>query len=192
MSSMPFSGFNDHNKLLGMHAFLSASKYHWLNYSEDKLLEVYDNFKASERGTELHEFAATCIKLGQKLPHSHKTLNMYVNDAIGFNMKPETVLFYSEYCFGTADAISFRDGLLRIHDLKTGSTTAHIEQLYIYAALFCLEYHISPNEIDIELRIYQNDEVLYEHPEKAVIMEVCDTIRKFDNLLKKTKEQENI
>ena len=28
--------FNQHKELEGLHAFLGASKYHWINYSEDK------------------------------------------------------------------------------------------------------------------------------------------------------------
>lgn len=63
-------------------------------------------------------------------------MNMYVNDAISFRMVPEQILFYSENCFGTADTIVFRNGTLRIHDLKTGVVPAHMEQLEIYAALF--------------------------------------------------------
>lgn len=110
--------FNRHSNLEGQHAFLGASKYHWINYSEDKVAEAYSKFLATQKGTVLHDFAARCISLGQKLPKSQKTLNMYVNDAIGYKMTPEQVLYYSENCFGTADAISFRNGLLRIHDLR--------------------------------------------------------------------------
>ena len=156
--------FNNHLNLEGQHAFLGASKYHWINYSEDKVVESYNKFLATLKGTTLHEFAAQCIKLGQKLPKSKKTLNNYVNDAIGYKMIPEQVLYYSENCFGTADAICFRNRLLRIHDLKTGVIPAHMEQLEIYAALFCLEYKFKPSDIDIELRIYQHDEVLCHNP----------------------------
>ena len=87
-------------------------------------------------GTRLHEWAKKTIDLGLKQPRSKKTIYSYVNDAIGFKMDTEVVLFYSERFFGTADAISFRDGILRIHDLKTGKIPAHIEQLEVYAALF--------------------------------------------------------
>lgn len=139
--------FNKHSNLEGQHAFLGASKYHWINYSDEKVANAYAKFLATVRGTELHEFAAQCIRLGQKLPRSNKTLNMYVNDAIGYKMTPEQVLYYSDNCFGTADAIAFRNGILRIHDLKTGSVPAHLEQLEIYAALFCLEYNKKPSEI---------------------------------------------
>lgn len=193
MSSLPFLGFNDHTKLKGCHAFLGASKYHWLNYDPEKLRDSYENWKAAERGTELHDFAAKAIKMGIKLAHNEKTLNRYVNDAIGLGMEPEVVLFYSPNCFGTADAICYRNvngnSVLRIHDLKTGSSAVHVEQLMIYAALFCLEYHISPYEIKkIELRIYQNDSVAYYNPTGEEIMAICDTIVADDKLINDMKE----
>lgn len=182
--------FNDHHKLSGQHAFLSASKYHWVNYTEDKLIESYTRYTAAQRGTIIHDFAAQCISLGQKLPRSRKTLNMYVNDAIGYKMTPEQVLYFSDNCFGTADTISFRDGLLRIHDLKTGIIPAHMEQLMIYAALFCLEYRTKPSDISMELRIYQNDEILVHNPEVDEIVPIIDKIISFDKLLKKIKAEE--
>lgn len=182
--------FNNHLNLEGQHAFLGASKYHWINYSEDKVVESYNKFLATLKGTTLHEFAAQCIKLGQKLPKSKKTLNNYVNDAIGYKMIPEQVLYYSENCFGTADAICFRNRLLRIHDLKTGIIPAHMEQLEIYAALFCLEYRVKPAEIEMELRIYQNNEVLYHTPTVEDIAPIMDKIVTFDKVIRKIKEQE--
>lgn len=188
--------FNRYSALEGKHAFLSASKYHWINYDPDKLVTSYSNFIATKKGTELHDFAAQCIKLGQKLPKSKKTLNMYVNDAIGYKMNPEQVLYYSENCFGTADSISFRkdkehpNGLLRIHDLKTGVTPAHMEQLMIYAALFCLEYKYKPGDIDMELRLYQSDEVLYHNATAEDILPIMDKIISFDKLINKLKQEE--
>lgn len=182
--------FNNHLNLEGQHAFLGASKYHWINYSEDKVVESYNKFLATLKGTTLHEFAAQCIKLGQKLPKSKKTLNNYVNDAIGYKMIPEQVLYYSENCFGTADAICFRNRLLRIHDLKTGSIPTHMEQLEIYAALFCLEYKFKPSDIDIELRIYQHDEVLCHNPSVEEIVPIMDKIITFDKAINKVKERE--
>lgn len=182
--------WNNHSNLKGLHAFLGASKYHWINYSEDKLVEAYTRYTAAQRGTILHDFAAQCISLGQKLPRSKKTLNMYVNDAIGYRMKPEQILFYSENCFGTADAISFRNGLLRIHDLKTGVIPAHIEQLLVYAAYFCLEYKVKPAEIDMEVRLYQNDEVLVHNPEVDEIVPIMDKIITFDKILTRIKLEE--
>ncbi len=60
--------FIKHSALEGQHAFLGASKYHWINYDEDKLVSSYSSFLAVQKGTILHEFAAQCIRLGQKLP----------------------------------------------------------------------------------------------------------------------------
>lgn len=182
--------FNKHSNLEGQHAFLGASKYHWINYSEDKVADSYLRFLATVRGTELHDFAARCIRLGQKLPKSQKTLNMYVNDAIGYKMLPEQILYYSENCFGTADAIGFRNNFLRVHDLKTGEIQAHMEQLYIYVALFCLEYHIKPADIEIECRIYQHDQILYDQPSVEIIAPIMDKIITADKVIKKIKEQE--
>ena len=183
--------FFKHSDLLGQHAFLGASKYHWVNYDETKIAEAYSKFLAVQKGTELHDFAAKCIKLGQKLPRSQKTLNMYVNDAIGFKMTPEQVLYFSENCFGTADAISFRNGLLRIHDLKTGVIPAHMEQLMIYAALFCLEYKTKPSDIDMELRIYQSDDILIHNPSSDEILPIIDKIITFDKSITKIRSEED-
>lgn len=182
--------FNKHLNLVGEHAFLGASKYHWISYDEGKLVEAYTRYTAKQKGTVLHDFAAQCIALGQKLPKSRKTLNMYVNDAIGYRMTPEQILYYSENCFGTADAISFRNGLLRIHDLKTGIVPAHMEQLLVYSALFCLEYRVKPAEIEFELRLYQNDEVLIHSPEVDEIAPIIDKIITFDKLITKIKSEE--
>lgn len=182
--------WNKHFALEGKHAFLGASQHFWLNYDEDKLIESYFRNQAKQKGTELHEFAAQCIKLGQKLPRSQKTLNMYVNDAIGFKMDPEVILYYSDNCFGTADSISFRNNLLRIHDLKTGEIPAHIEQLMIYAALFCLEYKVKPGEINFELRIYQADDILVSNPTAEDIVPIMDRIISFDKLINNIRNEE--
>ena len=179
--------WNDHSRLTGQHAFLGASKYHWLNYDTQRLVDAYMNYQAKERGTRLHAFAAECIDLKQKLPKSKKTLNAYVNDAIGFRMTPEQVLYYSENCFGTADTISFNDNFLRIHDLKTGAVPAHMEQLFIYDALFCMEYRIKPEDIRIENRIYQNDDILMASPEPADIQAIIEKIKEFDTIIAELK-----
>ena len=174
----------------GAHAFLGASKYSWLNYSDEKIAQTYRSHLATLKGTELHRIAADLIKSGIKLPKSKKTLNMYVNDAIGFKMKPEQPLYYSSNCFGTADTISFKNDLLRIHDLKTGVTQASLHQLEIYTALFCLEYNIKPADIDIELRIYQYDDILIGNPTADIILPIMDKIIRFDKILTAIKEEE--
>lgn len=175
--------FNLHKNLEGLHAPFSASQSHWLRYDDNKVIEVYKNKKAALMGSRYHEWAKDTINLGIKQPRSKKTLYAYVNDAIGFKMKPEVVLKYSDRFFGTADAISFRDNVLRIHDLKTGKTPVHIEQLLVYAALFCLEYKRKPGEIEIELRIYQNDEILYHNPTAEEIAPIMDRIIHLNRLL---------
>lgn len=175
--------FNKHYELEGKHAFLSASKHHWLNYTDDHLIEVYKNQQAKMRGTLLHQFACDAITYGVPLG-DEDTLGMYVNDCIADNMQPEVVLYYSPNAFGTADGISFEDNVLRIYDLKTGKTPASIKQLYIYAALFCLEYNVNPNDISIHLRIYQNGEVLVHDPDSDEIWDVIDRIIAFDNILR--------
>ena len=183
--------FNRHSDVEGLHAFLGASQYHWLNYDEEKLIDRYQTHMATMKGTILHEFASQAIDLGVKLKENNQTLNMYVNDAIGFKMQTEKVLYYSENCFGTADAICFRNDTLRIHDLKTGVTPAHFEQLMIYAALFCLEYKYKPSEIRIILRIYQNDDFREIEPTVEDIAPIMDKIITFDKLIKKIKRGED-
>lgn len=182
--------FEKHSDLKDKHAFLSASKYHWINYDEERLVEAYATYGAALRGTVIHNFAAQCITLKQKLPRSSKTLNMYVNDAIGFRMTPEQTLYYSRNCFGTADAISFQGNVLRIHDLKTGVNPGHMEQLMIYAALFCLEYRIDPKKIDIILRIYQFDDIEELLPDPDDILIIMDKITLFDTILSKIQVEE--
>lgn len=182
--------FIRHKNLEGLHAPFSASQSTWLRYDDEKAMEVYMNRKASEMGTRLHQWAKDTIDLGIKQPRSKKTIYAYVNDAIGFKMKTEVVLFYSERFFGTADAISFRDNFLRIHDLKTGKHPASMEQLEVYAALFCLEYKVKPSDIDMELRIYQNDEILYHNPTAEDIVSIMNKIVHFDKLLEKLDYEE--
>jgi hypothetical protein len=142
---------------------------------------------AKQRGTELHEFAANAIRLGIKLPKIKNTLNMYVNDAIGYRMQVEQPLFYSYNCFGTADTICFKNNLLRIHDYKSGETPASIRQLEIYAALFCLEYNYKPQEIQIELRIYQSNDVIIHEPSAEDILYIMNKIITFDKKIEKMR-----
>lgn len=182
--------FFRHSDLAGKHAILGASQYHWVNYDPEKIAQKYKSYIATLKGTEIHDFAARCIKLKQKLPKSKKTLNQYVNDAIGFGMTPEQPLFYSENCFGTTDAISFRNDILRIHDLKSGVIPAHMEQLMIYAALFCLEYRVKPQKIQIILRIYQNDEYVEYTPNPLEVKDIMDKIVESDKIIANLKSEE--
>lgn len=186
--------FREHWELKGKHAFLSPSQFHWINYDEERLTSKFYNALAKERGIELHALAESCIRHSVKLARTKTSLSQFVNDAIGFRMTPEQVLVYSENCFGTADAISFRKErgrdkkVLRIHDLKTGEIPAHIEQLEVYAALFCLEYGEKPEDIDIELRIYQFDEPDVYIPESEEIAGIMDVIVAHDLVVERLKQ----
>ena len=182
--------FNSHRILEGLHAPFSASQSSWLRYDDEKAIEIYRNKKAAEMGTRYHNWAKDTIDLGIKQPRTNKTLYAYVNDAIGFRMSTEVVLYYSDRFFGTADAICFRNGTLRIHDLKTGKTAVHMEQLLVYAALFCLEYRMKPSDIKIELRIYQNDEVIYHKPTAEEIVPIMDKIVHLNKILEQLDSEE--
>lgn len=206
--------FVKHSNLEGKHALLSPSKWNWLNDDEESLMKRIRSSYSQEVGTILHASAAKRIKYGFKLSKSDKkniilelldsgipesvvntldidfiftNLQTYVNDCIGFKMTPEVVLYYSDYFFGTTDCIRFseKENFLRIHDLKTGTLPAHMEQLFIYAALFCLEYRKKPYEFNTELRIYQNNEIIFHHPEPEEIVPVIDKIVTFDNFLRR-------
>ena len=180
--------FHDHKNLSGLHAPFTASQSSWLRYDDDRAMEVFLNKKAAEMGTRLHAWAKETIDLGIRQPKSKKTLYAYVNDAIGFKMSTEVVLFYSERFFGTADSIAFRDNFLRIHDLKTGKIPADMEQLEIYAALFCLEYKVKPEDIGMELRLYQNDEIVYHNPTAEDVRQIMDKIVHLDQVIQKLEE----
>lgn len=189
--------WNDHSKDIpeGSHAFLSPSSYSWIRYDFEKVTKSYLNHLMTIRGTKLHKFAKECIEMREPLPDVKRTLNMYVNDAIEFRMKPEQPLKYSPICYGTADAIRFDEFelSLRIHDLKTGNTPASMDQLLIYAALFCLEYGFYPKDLNfIELRIYQHNKIVTKNPTTADIMPLMDRIVMLDqHLMKVRKEIEN-
>ena len=180
--------FNTHSALAGKHALLSPSNYHWINYDEQKLTARWHAASAAAYGTALHEYANQAISLGIKQPKSQKTIYAYINDAINFKMKPEQPLYYSSNCFGTADAISFRNYKLRVHDLKTGISKTSEHQLEVYVALFCLEYGVSPCDIDIELRIYQSDQIHIFVPTPQQILDIMDTIITFDRYIETLKE----
>ena len=204
--------WNQHRNLEGSHAFLSASKYSWLSKTNEEIVQSYTNSFSQSIGTLSHAFAADYIRFREKLKKSdsrtlkmdlmrkgipeyaidirafYPTVMQYVNDSIDFMMDPEVLLYYSDLCFGTADSIQVSNGVLRIHDLKTGSTVAKIDQLKIYAALFYLEYGQKPERLRTELRIYQSDDIIVHEPEVDEIREVMDTIVEKDRVLQKLKE----
>lgn len=205
--------FEKHLNLRDKHAILAPSQPHWLRYSEEQLYQKYASNYAQAIGTSLHQLAEILInnnlklKKGDKLTVLSKLLSdgiprnvidmdrlysnfmTYVNDAIGFKLTPEQILYYSDYCFGTADAISFRNNFLRIHDYKSGTIPAKMEQLMVYAALFCLEYKVKPGEIETELRIYQNDEVIFHNPAADELLPIMDAIIQHSKALERMNEE---
>jgi len=184
--------FNKHSELQGKHAFLSPSSNSWLNYDDQKLKLRFQSAQASRRGTDLHDLAHEAIRLGVKLAKSNQALSTYVNDAISYKMFCEQLLYFSENCFGSADTISFRRNKLRIHDLKTGIIAAKEKQLEVYAALFCLEYSISPYDIDTELRIYQRDEIRVYEAIPESIDTIMETIVRHDARLREIRNDDNL
>lgn len=206
--------FNKHSELEGRHAILSPSKHYWLNYDDEALMKSYISSFATEIGTLVHEFAADRIKFKLPLDVENEeaknsllvfllkngipfrvidldriffNLVPYVNDAIGYKMESEVQLKYSDLCFGTADAIGVRRNWLRIHDLKTGQSPASMDQLMCYAGLFFLEYKrdYRPQTMKMELRIYQNQEVLITQPTPEEVKTVMDKIIHGDSVLSK-------
>lgn len=210
--------FNEHADLEGKHAFLGASTYHWIRWDEETLEKRYYGRYQQSIGTELHELAKVLINNRIKLAKSDKkiidialstikipraaynaeevlsSLLPFVNDAIGFRMTSEVLLFYSFNCFGTTDAISFSDydKILRIHDYKSGVTPCKMEQLMIYAALFCLEYKKSPFDFTTELRIYQHGEIALLIPEPTEIEGIMNLIKTKDKRILKYLEREYV
>lgn len=190
--------YNRHLELEGKHAFLSASNHHWVNYTDEKLDQRYRTRQAAERGTRLHDFADRAIKLGIFMPDTESSFNRYINDAIVLGMRTEQIVFYSYNSFGTADALRFSENpstgrwLLRIHDLKTGVTKTSVVQIFIYAALFCLENGLKPYEIDYEFRIYQNDEIqIYADIDPGEVLRIMDKIVHCDQLIEQRLREES-
>ena len=67
-----------------------------------------------------------------------------------------------------------------------------MEQLEVYAALFCLEYHKKPVDLKMELRIYQNDEIAIFNPDVYDILPIMDKIKAFDKLINKIKGKDGV
>lgn len=212
--------FEKHSNLEGYHATFSPSNCRtWIGKEDEAVLDMHVRSYAQQLGTAFHDIARKHIKRRTKVTKSNRneivlsliedygipyyviemnpnfdnmynTFMLYTNDCIGFRMVPEQILYHSNLCFGTTDAINSLDQILktkvlRIHDLKTGVMPAHMEQLYVYAALFCLEYKMKPEDLQIELRLYQNGEMLNYIPEAEEIVEVMEQIKRVDSEVQK-------
>ena len=142
---------------------------------------IYTKYKFLSNDLNVSSYGMKLIKNVRVLPKEvFEAVRFYINDGVGYKMTTEQPLIYSERIYGTTDAISFRENFLRIHDLKTGDKPAHIEQLYIYAALFCLEYGktygFKPRDLSYECRIYQWDGVTIENPTPDIIDSIIEQI----------------
>ena len=204
--------WNEHSELKGRHAQFSASKWSWINYDIEQMIDSRCRSYSITIGTILHEYCSDKIKYLMKVKKSDKQnlmfellrngvppdvadcfdydrvfpiLMAFVNDSIGFHMESEQLLFYSYNFFGTADSICYRNRELKIFDFKSGETPAHIEQLEIYAAYFCLEYDMHPTDLDIELRLYQSPEILVHKPDASDIVPIMDKAITFEKYLNK-------
>lgn len=210
--------FIKHSDKVGKHAMLSASSWRWIDDDREGLLKRITSQYATVVGDILHKIACEHIRFSIKLNKYDKknvilrllsegippmvldrmgidsmfdNLLSYVNDCIGYKMTPEVVLMYSDLMWATTDAIIFdeREHFLRIHDLKSGVTQAHMEQLLIYEGLFCLEYQVSPEDVNSELRIYQSNQIIYLEPTPEEVRGVMDQIVTGDQLLREIKQE---
>lgn len=209
--------WNDHSNLKNTHALFSPSTGGWEKYDQDRLQERYYTSFATTIGTAIHDEAmwhinkkilvkATAkgeLKLSlyknPSIPDDiidvldfdpiFKNYMAYVNDAIGYRMDAEVILYSNDLCYGTTDAISYSNDFLRIHDLKTGVTPAHMEQLFKYAALFCHEYKTDPHKIDMEFRIYQLNDIIVANPTGDDIMPFIDQVTQINKLNKDILER---
>lgn len=182
--------FNKHWEVEGQHAFLGASKHHWINYDLEKMKRIWENQFKSRRGSRLHDLAKILIKEKIRLERNNLTFNAYVNDAIGYRMEPEIVLKFSDNTFGTTDAIQFYpdEMRLRVHDLKTGTHPGSFHQTEVYCALFCHEYKFNPHDIEMIMRIYQNDQIFEHVANPNEIERIIEKMKEFEPEIEKMKE----
>lgn len=186
------------NRVQGQYRALIGTEAHEYAASQIELGHRVSSIKKLEESIETYiyckykylgkpEYGFVLLKhLGYLPDVVFETIKHYVNDGISFKMKPEQKLVYSEFFYGTADAISYRNNRLQIHDLKTGDHPAPMEQLEVYAALFCLEYKEKP--VDIELRLYQSDGILVANPEIEEIRAIMDRIVDINSFVAKLEK----
>lgn len=181
--------YDRHSNLKGTHATFSGSNWHWITKSDEEIFTYIENLRAKQIGTELHELAENIIKHKIKVANIKSTFYMYCRDAVGFRMEPEVCVYYSDNFYGFADSLLYdeKKRILRIFDLKTGKNVAHMEQLYVYAAFFCLEHNINPYDIQCELRIYQNNEVRIEEGDPDTILTFMEKTRHIQRLLESSE-----
>lgn len=156
---------------------------------------IYNKYTHLSINGEVPDSALQLISHLNSIPREvFEALECYINDGVGFKMSTECPIKYSDEVFGHADTLSFRDNFLRIHDLKTGANPAHMEQLQAYAALFCLEYgpvyKFKPGDIQIELRLYQWDEIIVFNPTVEDIAPIIDQIVRINKISENVDKEE--
>lgn len=186
--------FNRHFNLTGKHAKLAPSQGAWLRYDFDHMLKRLRTMAAAQRGSDMHALACEAIRLRVKF-QGRTTIAAYVNDAIGYKMTPEQVLYATEHCFGTADAIGLTHDkkldrwVLRIFDLKTGESPVKVDQLVIYAAIFCIEYGFKPFDLLYDLRIYQMNQIIsYDEVTPEDVAMAMDKIHSLSRFIDENRE----
>lgn len=163
-----------------------------------KLKNRVSNIKEIEKGVKTHiydkyaktpEYRDMLLSNIYYLPGEiYPTVKLFVNDCIGYRMQSEQKVGYSEFFWGTADAIRCVDNRLQVFDLKTGTRPAKMTQLCVYAALYCLQEHMKPDQLsEIETRIYQMGEVIVDNPPSDIIYDIMHKISDFDAVVNKFK-----
>lgn len=165
-----------------LHEFAASQISLQLKYSTLKDLShsilsyIYRKYYDEERA-EITETGNKILQTARVLPKEKLvTLQQYINDGSGFRMKTEQTLVYSDFIYGTADAIRYEDDVLRISDYKSGKHPVSMDQLLVYAALFCLEYKVDPMKTKFHLRIYQQGKIICNEPEGSQILDIANRI----------------
>lgn len=153
---------------------------------------IFQKYQLINPDNKSYAYGMNILKQVSTIPReAFETAKNYINDGIGFRMEVEQPLVYSEFFFGTADTISFRDNELRIHDYKSGDHPAAMDQLMVYASLFCLEYEFKPKDIRTELRIYQFGEYIVCNPVVDDLEDIMGKIIYANKLAEKIKAKED-
>lgn len=154
---------------------------------------IYEKYMVETSKCYDPEVGSTFLEHLRYLPgDAFLSAKLFICDSIGFRMESEQKLSVSKIIEGTADAVRYypKENLLRVSDLKTGSRPAKIEQVFVYAALYCYENRLDPLKTNFETRIYQNGEVYIEHPSGDVISNALNISLHLDEVVEKFRRGE--
>lgn len=149
---------------------------------------IYEKYMCTYSKLYEPEYGDILLRHLRYLPgEAYISAKLFIGDSIGFHMESEQKLKLSNKINGTADAVRFypKENLLRVSDLKTGSRPAKIEQVLIYAALYCYENRLDPLKTNFETRIYQNGVIHIEQPDKEDINDIYKNIVHKNEVLKR-------